>query len=68
MGLNWGAAGRGLDPLLRDRAALVSGFCKRGVRGERVKRGRVLNRPAKECSIKGRRVCQTPCSSAGEMM
>lgn len=66
MGLNWGAAGQGLDPLVRDWEALMSSFCKRGIRGERVKLGRVLNQIAKECSsIKGRRMSQTPCSSAG---
>lgn len=68
VGLNWGAAGQGLNPLVRDREALGSGFCKRGIRGKRVKRSRVLNLPAGQCSMKGRRVSQTPCSSAGEMM
>lgn len=67
-GLNWGAAGQGLDPLVRDWEALRSSFCKRGIRGERVKQGRILNRPAKEGSIKRRRESQTPHSAAGEMM
>lgn len=67
-GAELGAAGPGLDPLVRDQEAFASGFCKRGIRGERLKWGRVLNRPAKEGSVKGRRLSQTPCSSAGEMM
>lgn len=48
--------------------ALTSVFCKRCIRRERTKRGRFLNRTAKEYSIKGRRVGQTPHGSAGEMM
>lgn len=61
-GAELGAAGQGLNPLVRDLEAFASSFCKRGSRGERVKQGRVLNQPAKDCSIKGRRVSQTPCS------
>lgn len=33
-GAELGAAGQGLDPLVRDWEAFTSSFCKRGIRGE----------------------------------